>query len=77
MTAIPILTKREIQIVNLIVFEYSTKDIAKELLISTETVKTHRKNLFSKLDVVNVAGIVREAFVQKLIDYQTPKAFAF
>jgi DNA-binding CsgD family transcriptional regulator len=58
-----LLTTREIEILNLIVQEQSTKEIAESLFLSTETVKSHRKKIMNKLDVKNVAGIVREAFL--------------
>ena len=64
-----LLSKRELQIVELIAYEHSTKDIADQLYIGFETVKTHRKNIQSKLDVKNVAGIVREAFLRRLINF--------
>ncbi len=61
------LTKRELQITRLIVNEYSTKEIAQELFLSIETIKTHRKNILHKMCVKNVAGIVREAMHQKIL----------
>lgn len=56
------LTAREIEIVRLISNEYTTVDIASQFGISVNTVENHRKNIFQKLDVKNVAGLVREAF---------------
>ncbi|MCI4668138.1 MAG: response regulator transcription factor [Bacteroidia bacterium] len=58
------LTTREVEIVKLIVQEYSAKEIADKLFISGETVHTHRKNIREKLGVRNSAGIVREAIRQ-------------
>ena len=60
-------SKREIEILNLISFGLSTNDIASNLYISVETVKTHRKNLFQKLAVNNVAVLVRRGLEQGLI----------
>lgn len=48
------LTPRETQIVNLLLEGFSTKDIAKLLNISMDTVKTHRKNIHRKLDTHSV-----------------------
>ena len=62
------LTKREIEIVSLIINEQTTKEMAQSLYISIDTIKSHRKNIMSKLHVKNVAGIVREAFMQNLIE---------
>ena len=55
------LTRRELEIIQLIVEEYSTQEIAGKLFISVNTVESHRKNLILKLGVKNTAGIVREA----------------
>lgn len=58
------LTKRELEIVKLIVQEYSATEISKKLFISKETVDTHRRNIREKLQVRNSAGIVRESIKQ-------------
>lgn len=55
------LTRREKEILRLIAMEKTTSEIAEELFISTHTVDTHRKNLLSKLDVKNAAGLVKFA----------------
>ncbi len=55
------LTKREKEILRLISEGKTTSDIAEMLFISTHTVDTHRKNLLAKLDVKNVAGLVKYA----------------
>ncbi len=62
-----LLTSREREIINLIVDEYSTKEMAEALYLSFETIKSHRKSIMTKLDVKNVAGIVREAFLQNIV----------
>lgn len=46
-----ILTPRERQIFNLLIQNYSTKDIAKELGISEKTVRNHISNVIQKLGV--------------------------
>ncbi|WP_317897930.1 response regulator transcription factor [Aurantibacillus circumpalustris] len=55
------LTEREKDVLKLIVKEHTTQEIAEKLFISTNTVETHRKNLVSKLNVRNVAGLVKYA----------------
>ncbi len=55
------LSKREIEIIQLLVQEYTTSEIAEKLCLSTHTVDTHRKNLLSKLSVRNIAGLVKYA----------------
>jgi len=61
------ITQRETEIINLIAQEYTNKEIAKQLFISIDTVKTHRKNLLSKLLVSNAAGLVRRGIELNLI----------
>jgi len=60
-------SEREIEILQLIAFEYTSKEIADRLFISRETVNTHRKNLMCKLRVKNVAGLMRKAYEVRLL----------
>ncbi len=62
-----LLTEREKEIIRLIIEEKNTNEIAKELFISTHTVMTHRKNIFFKLEVANIAGLTKKAFQLGLI----------
>jgi two-component system nitrate/nitrite response regulator NarL len=55
------LTNREKEVLKLIVEECTTSEIAERLFISTHTVETHRKNLLSKLNLKNTAGLVKYA----------------
>lgn len=55
------LTKREIEILNLVVKEFKTTEIADKLCIAVRTVETHRAKIFTKLNVKNLAGMLREA----------------
>jgi len=55
------LTKREEEILGLIVDEKTTREIADNLFISEKTVENHRTNLMLKLDVKNLAGLVKKA----------------
>lgn len=55
------ITKREKEILNLIVEGYTSAEIAEILFISTRTVETHRSNLMSKLELKNTAALVRYA----------------
>lgn len=64
----PKISRREKQVLNLIVWEKTTQEIAKELFISFGTVETHRKNLLNKLDVRNTAGLVRVALEHGLLE---------
>lgn len=58
------LTKREIEILHLIVDGLGYREIASKLFVSVNTVLTHRKNIKSKLGVKSSAGIVTEAINQ-------------
>lgn len=60
------LTKRETEVLQLIVNEYTTREIAEKLYISSCTAETHRLHIIQKLGVKNTAGIVREAMQQQL-----------
>jgi DNA-binding NarL/FixJ family response regulator len=55
------LTAREAQIVQCLVRQVSSEEIASELAISLYTVKTHRRNILRKLNVRNTIGLLRAA----------------
>ena len=65
-TFIPKLTRREKEVLKLIVEELTTQEIADKLFISVKTVETHRSHLIQKLDVRNTAGLVRIAIEKGL-----------
>jgi len=52
----------------LIVQEKTTKEIAEELFLSEKTIETHRSNIMQKLDVKNIAGMVKKAIMQGLVN---------
>lgn len=56
-----IVGKREREIIQLIAEEYTTDEIASKLFLSKSTVETHRRNIFTKLQVNNIAGLVKKA----------------
>ena len=64
---IPKLTRREKEVLSLIVDELTTKEIAEKLFISVATVETHRLHLLSKLEARNTAGLVKIAIRKGLI----------
>lgn len=55
------LTEREIEILKMIAEGLSNKEIGDKLFISHRTVDTHRTNLMKKLEVNNIAGLIRYA----------------
>jgi DNA-binding NarL/FixJ family response regulator len=64
---IPKLTRREKEILALVVDEKTTQEIADALFLSVSTVETHRMNLISKLGVKNAAGLVKIALEKGLL----------
>lgn len=65
----PEFSDRQKEILKLICQEYSTQEIAKELNISSHTVETHRGNLLTKAGVKNVAGLVRWAMENDIVQF--------
>jgi len=53
------LTVREKEVLQLIVRERTTEQIAQILFISLETAKTHRKNISRKLECKNISGLIK------------------
>lgn len=53
------LTKRELEIVNMIKDGFSSKEISEKLFISKRTVEVQRYNIFKKLEVNNITSLIR------------------
>ncbi len=62
------LTKREKEVLELIVKEYSNQEIADKLFISLRTVDAHKRNLLEKTGARNVAGLVKYAYSHNLYE---------
>lgn len=62
------LSSREKEILVLISQEFTGNEIAEKTNISLNTVNTHRRNLLSKLNVKNTAGLVKYAIEYGLLD---------
>lgn len=62
------LTKREMEVLQLIGQELTTEQIATRLQVSIPTIETHRHNLLQKLGAKSVVGMIKIAFKQGLID---------
>ncbi|XZF16237.1 response regulator [Chitinophagaceae bacterium MMS25-I14] len=62
------LTRREKEVLQLIVAGNTTQEIADKLFISPRTAETHRLTLLKKLDVKNTAGLVRMAIISGLAE---------
>lgn len=61
------LTKREVEIIRMVSREMSSKQIAAALFLSELTINTHRRNVFRKLEVTNVAGLINFARENQLL----------
>ncbi len=64
---IPVLTKRETEVLKLIAEGLTNQQIGEKLFISIDTVDSHRKNLHTKLGVNNTALLVRFALENGVI----------
>jgi DNA-binding NarL/FixJ family response regulator len=64
---LPVLSRREKEVLGLIAEGYTNPQIAEKLFVSQFTVDSHRKNLITKLNVKNTASLIRLAVERKLI----------
>lgn len=65
--ALDLLSRRELEVLKLIASGMMNKDIAAELKISIRTVESHRAKIMDKLDLRNVAELVRFAVARALV----------
>lgn len=63
----PLLTKREKEILQLITEGFTNTQIGEKLFISIDTVDTHRKNLYNKLNVKNTVMLMRYAIENNML----------
>lgn len=68
-----LLTAREKEIVQLIAEGYTNKEIAAKLYISVKTVDAHRSHIMEKLDIHDVALLVKYAIRKGLTDLHTKR----
>ncbi|MEX0287911.1 MAG: response regulator [Flavobacteriaceae bacterium] len=62
----PKLSRREKEVLRLILNEHTTQEIADKLFISFGTVETHRRNMLLKTGTRNTAGLVKVALEYRL-----------
>ena len=65
--ALGLLTGREREVLQLISEGKTNKEIARILVLSVNTVESHRKHVMEKLDLHNTAEIVRFAVRKKIV----------
>lgn len=62
------LTRREIEVLQLLTKGYSNKEIADHLFVSAHTVISHRKNISEKTGIKSASGLTMYAILKKIID---------
>lgn len=67
LSAFSLLTKRELEVVKILVNGKSTKENADELNISIYTLETHKKNIFRKLEINSIGELIHIAHEYKLL----------
>ena len=65
---IPVLTRREKEILQLLAEGLTSHDIADKLFLSTYTIDTHRKNMLQKFNVHNTQALLKAVQSFRLID---------
>lgn len=61
------LSRREMEILNLIAQEYTNEEIGQKLFIGKRTVETHRRNIFTKTKTKSIVGLIKFAYENDLI----------
>jgi LuxR family maltose regulon positive regulatory protein len=61
------LTERELEVLELLATDFSQRDIARQLFVSLNTVKTHTRGIFRKLSVTNRQAAVSQALGRGLL----------
>ena len=65
--SVPVITRREKEVLGLIADGMTNNEIAQKLFISVATVDTHRKNLLAKFESKNIASLIKMAMQLQLI----------
>jgi DNA-binding NarL/FixJ family response regulator len=60
---------RELEVLQLVCQDFSSKEIANSLSLSNRTIETHRVNIMQKMNVKSVAGMVAYAYTQGLVQF--------
>jgi DNA-binding NarL/FixJ family response regulator len=63
----PVVTRREKEVLTLLASGCNTNDIAEKMFVSPLTVESHRRNLLQKFKVTNVAALIHQAMELKYI----------
>ena len=71
LSAFSVLTTREREVLQFLTEGKTTKDIAGILCLSIKTIETHRQKLMAKLDIHNLAGLIKYALREGLSSLET------
>lgn len=63
-----LLSERELEVLQLICQQYTAKEMAKKLFVSTKTIEAHKGNLLSKINVKNTAGLIIYAIQNNIVN---------
>lgn len=63
----PILSARELEVLELIAQEFTNEEIGEKLFISERTVEAHRRNIFIKTKTKSIVGLMKYAIINGLI----------
>ena len=66
-SSVPVITRREKEVLELIADGFTNNEIAKKLFLSCTTVDTHRKNLLAKFEAKNIASLIKHAMQLQII----------
>jgi DNA-binding NarL/FixJ family response regulator len=66
-TALPILTRREKEVLQFIADGLTNHEIAAKLFLNINTIDSHRKNMIAKFNVKNTAALIKLAITNNLI----------
>ena len=61
------ISERELEVLQLIALGHTSQTIADQLYISRGTVDSHRKSLFAKLQVNNMASLINRAYQMRYL----------
>lgn len=62
------LSEREIDVIKLVACGATNKEVSDKLFISSRTVETHRRNIMDKLELNNIAELIKYAIKRGYVD---------
>jgi len=66
-SGLPVLTRREKEVLSMVADGCTTFEIAQKLFISEATVNSHRRNLLDKIQAKNTAALIKFALDNKMV----------